>query len=68
MAAQTAAERKISVGKKVAVHDRGELGQGKVVEIKKTEDRGEYVVVEFGDKKTGTFQKSFRPSKLSRWE
>lgn len=67
MAAETAAERKLSVGKKVSVHDRGALGRGKVVEVQQTDNRGEYVVVEFGDKKTGTFQKKFRPSKLSRW-
>lgn len=68
MAAETAAFRRLSVGKKVTVEGRGYLGQGKVIEVRQTPGNGEYVDVEFGSKKDGNLiRKSFRPSQLTRW-
>lgn len=67
MAAETAAQRKLSVGKKVTVNGRGYLGQGKVIEVRQTPGNGEYVHVRFGDKKTSLIDKQFRPSQLTRW-
>lgn len=65
--AETAADRKISVGKQVTVEGRGDLGQGKVTAIDNA-GRGEYVEVTFGSKKDRQTVLRFRPSKLTRWK
>ena len=63
--AETAAQRKLSVGKKVIVSGRSYLGVGKIEEIRVTPGNGEYAVVNFGDKKN-PLVKQLRPSQLSR--
>ena len=64
--AATAAQLKLSAGKKVTVNGRSWLGVGKVEAIRAIANRGEYVDVQFGDKKTGLVVKSYRPSQLTR--
>lgn len=66
MAAETAAQRKLSVGKKVMVAGRSYLGTCRIDGVRQTERNGEYVDVTFGDKKTGLITKSLRPSQLTR--
>lgn len=66
-AAETAAQRKLTPGKKVtAAGGRGYLGFGKIIEVRQTPRNGEFVKVQFGDRKTGFIEKQLRPSLLTR--